>query len=153
MESQHIKFTWENDRLMLVCCTDATRSWTRVYTQAGHDRRLGCQCHCVGAKFGGGNISIATLLFPRRLQLSCTRKILETFTCFVLYFTRQIHKKFTGLGGCCGRASLLPDRKLLLILESWFNDIIYFLFYTVGVPVFHWQITDSIYYIYTGALG
>ena len=27
------------------------------------------------------------LLFPRRLQLSCTRKILETFTSFVLYFT------------------------------------------------------------------
>ena len=37
--------------------------------------------------FGDGNISISTLLFPRRLQLSCTRKILETFTCFVVYFT------------------------------------------------------------------
>ena len=30
---------------------------------------------CVSIKFGGRNISIATLLFPLRLQLSCTRKL------------------------------------------------------------------------------
>ena len=30
---------------------------------------------CVSVKFGGRNISIATFLFPRRLQLSCTRKL------------------------------------------------------------------------------
>ena len=30
----------------------------------------------------------------------------------------------TGLGRCCGRAWLLPDRQLLLIFKLWFNDVI-----------------------------
>ena len=46
--------------LMLARCTDAARSW-----------RFGC--HCVSVKFGGRNISIATLLSPRLFQPSCTR--------------------------------------------------------------------------------
>ena len=31
----------------------------------------------------------------------------------------------------------LPARQLLLILKSWFNDLVYFLFDTVRVPVFY----------------
>ena len=45
-------------------------------------------------------------------------------------------KKCAGLGGCCSRAWLLPAGQLLLILKLWFN-VIYFLFDTVLVPVFH----------------
>ena len=52
-------------------------------------------------------------------------------------YIRRISNNFTGLGRCCGRAWLLPDRQLLFILKSWFNDAISFLFDTVRVPVFH----------------
>ena len=31
---------------------------------------------------------------------------------------------------------MLPDRQRLVALKSWFNDVIYFLFDTVRVPVF-----------------
>ena len=51
--------------------------WKRYrVTDAGPNRRHKLSLtdtDCV--KFGGRNISIATLLFPRRLQLSCMRKL------------------------------------------------------------------------------
>ena len=53
--------------------------WKRYrVTDAGPNRRHNLSLtenDCVSVKFGGRNISIATLLFPRRLQLSCTRKL------------------------------------------------------------------------------
>ena len=55
--------------------TDWKRYWV---TDAGPNRRHKLSLtdtDCVSVKFGGRNISIATLLFPRRLQLSCTRKL------------------------------------------------------------------------------
>ena len=62
-------------------CTHCDPGWavTRVVTRL-----------TVSIKFGGRNISIATLLFPRRLQLS----LLETFTRFVLHFYRGFLKLF-----------------------------------------------------------
>ena len=58
-------------------------------------------------------------------------------------------KKFTRLARCCGRAWLLADIQLLLILKLWFNDVISFLFDTVPIPGFHLSKTepktDSIY--------
>ena len=48
----------------------------------------GTTLHCVSVKFGGGNISIATFLFPCYLQLSCTRKILETIYLLCSLFYR-----------------------------------------------------------------
>ena len=53
--------------------------WKRYrVTDAGPNRRHKLSLtdpDCVSVKFGGRNISIATLLFPRRLQLSCTRRL------------------------------------------------------------------------------
>ena len=50
---------------------------------------------------------------------------------------------------CCGRAWLLPDMELLRIVKSWFNDVIYFSFYTVRVLVFTCQknLTENRFHI------
>ena len=63
--------------------------------------RLGCHStHCVSIKFGGRNISIATLLSPRHLQL----RLLETSTRFVLHLYRGFLKLFHSYRTQCVKA-------------------------------------------------
>ena len=61
---------------MLVPCTDSTTFSCCTRSTMG--------CHCFSAKFRGHNISITTLLFPRRFKLSCTRKQLLAYMFFIL---------------------------------------------------------------------
>ena len=68
--------------------------WKRYrVTDAGpnrHHKLSLTDTDCVSVKFGGRNISIATLLFPRRLQLSCTRKLTgNIYPCCSLFLPRH----------------------------------------------------------------
>ena len=57
-------------------------------------------CQCVGIKFGGRNISFATLLSPRHLQL----RLLETSTRFVLHLYSGFLKLFHSYRTQCVKA-------------------------------------------------
>ena len=67
MESQRIEFTLEDDPLKTV--PSNRRGAQQMPKLSLTDTEY------VSVMFGGRNISIATLLFSRRLQLSCTRKL------------------------------------------------------------------------------
>ena len=67
MESQHIKFTLEEDPLKTVERDNSCHKLSLTATD--------CVTVSDSVEFGGRNISIATLLFRRRLQLSCTTKL------------------------------------------------------------------------------
>ena len=73
---------------MLVPCTDSTTFNSCTRSTMG--------CHCFSAKFRGHNISITTLLFPRRLQLSCTRKLTGN-NYSLMFFILPLHFGFSKL--------------------------------------------------------
>ena len=76
--------------------------------------RLGCHSthsDSISVKFGAHNISIAKLLFPRRLQLNCSRKLTGNLTRFVLHFYRVFLKLF--------RSYRTHAQGSTLTLKSW----------------------------------
>ena len=125
MESQCIEYrAYVRRRPTIKCwyaaqpagCTDATRT-LEVELDPGCDRTRPRPWHpliqaglfvsvsldslvCVSIKFGGRNISIATLLSPRHLQLS----LLETSTRFVLHLYRGFLKLFHSCRTQCVKA-------------------------------------------------
>ena len=85
--------------------------WKRYrVTDAGPNRRHKLSLtdtDCVSVKFGDRNISIATLLFPRRLQLSCTRKLTgNIYPRCSLFFTAafRVSKVISQLSYTCVKA-------------------------------------------------
>ena len=79
----------------------AAQTPQEVELDPGCDRTHGIHStHCVSIKFGGRNISIATLLSPRHLQL----RLLEKSTRFVLHLYRGFLKLFHSCRTQCVKA-------------------------------------------------